>query len=85
MYLVRKCTLPCHLVRTASTAKNNFYTILGVKASATQGEIKSAYYELSKVYHPDSNKGSEDSLAKFRQITDAYEVLGKWFNFHASG
>lgn len=77
MYLVRKWTVPCHLVRNASTAKNNLYTVLGVKSSATQGEIKSAYYELSKIYHPDSNKGSQDSLDKFRQVSNAYEVLGK--------
>lgn len=52
---------------------DNLYTRLGVTASATQYEIKKAYYELSKKHHPDRNDGS---TIKFRSITEAYEILG---------
>lgn len=52
---------------------DNLYTRLGLTASATQDEIKKAYYELSKKHHPDRNDGSTN---KFRSITEAYEILG---------
>lgn len=51
----------------------NHYEVLGVSPKANQKEIKAAYYELSKRYHPDVNTESADS---FRKITAAYEVLG---------
>ncbi|KAF7271740.1 hypothetical protein GWI33_015418 [Rhynchophorus ferrugineus] len=48
-----------------------------ISKNATQADIKSAYYELSKMYHPDRNKGgSKENEQKFREITAAYEVLG---------
>jgi curved DNA-binding protein CbpA len=50
------------------------YQILGIDSNATQKEIKSAYYEKSKLCHPDLNKGSEAAL-QFTQINSAYEVL----------
>lgn len=55
----------------------NHYKALGLTPSATQSEIKSAYYKLSKLHHPDKNNGSEESAKKFRAITAAYEILGK--------
>lgn len=42
-------------------------------------QVKDAYYKLSKKYHPDQYRGDEDSAKKFREITEAYKVLG---NFH---
>lgn len=54
------------------------YTALGVAKSATQQDIKSAYYRLSKIYHPDKNKGCEKSAELFRIATEAYEVLGNY-------
>lgn len=54
------------------------YTALGVAKSATQQDIKSAYYRLSKMYHPDRNKGCENSAELFRIATEAYEVLGNY-------
>ncbi|NP_001157387.1 DnaJ (Hsp40) homolog 11 [Bombyx mori] len=51
------------------------YDVLGVTPKATQNDIKTAYYKLSKVHHPDKSK-DEASIKKFRAITEAYEVLG---------
>ena len=50
------------------------YDILGVDRNASQKEIKTAYYSLSKTCHPDVNTSSE-AETQFREITDAYEVL----------
>lgn len=67
-------------IRCISTSANvlssNHYDVLGLTPKATQAEIKSAYYKLSKVYHPDKNQGSQDAATKFRDITSAYEILG---------
>lgn len=55
---------------------SNFYARLGLVRSATQTDIKNAYYKLSKLYHPDKNNGCHTSALKFREITEAYEILG---------
>lgn len=65
----------------ASRARKNHYNSLGLTRSATQADVKGAYYELSKVYHPDRNQGEtmkqrEAHSQKFRDITEAYEILG---------
>ena len=54
----------------------DYYDILGISKSASQEEIKSAYKKLAKKYHPDLNKGDKVSESKFKEISEAYKVLG---------
>mgnify|MGYP003365490721 CR=1 FL=1 len=56
-------------------ASANYYDILGVSKDADEKEIKRAYRELSKKYHPDKNTEDDDAQAKYMDITNAYEVL----------
>lgn len=56
-------------------ANKDYYSILGVDKSASADDIKSAYRRLAKKYHPDLNK-TEEAAAKFKEINEAYEVLG---------
>jgi molecular chaperone DnaJ len=53
--------------------EKDYYKALGVSSTATDKEIKTAYRKLSKQYHPDANKGSEE---RFKEISAAYDVLG---------
>src|SRR3954470_14323217 len=53
--------------------EKDYYKALGVSSTATDKEIKAAYRKLSKQYHPDANKGSEE---RFKEISAAYDVLG---------
>lgn len=59
----------------ASRNKKNFYSVLGVPKSATKEEIKSKYRELAKKCHPDLNKDDKNAANKFRELSEAYEVL----------
>ena len=52
------------------------YETLGVSATAKQDEIKSAYRNLAKKYHPDLNPGNKEAEKKFKQINTAYEQVG---------
>lgn len=54
----------------------DYYKILGVTKSASQAEIKKAYRALAKKYHPDKNKGDKAAEDKFKNISEAYEVIG---------
>jgi molecular chaperone DnaJ len=53
----------------------DFYSILEIQRGASDDEIKGAYRKLAMRYHPDRNNGSKDAEEKFKQITEAYDVL----------
>lgn len=54
----------------------DYYKVLGVSKSASQDEIKKVYRKLAVKYHPDKNEGDTKAEARFKEITEAYEVLG---------
>ena len=56
-------------------AKTDFYEVLGVEKNASDDDIKKAYRKLAVKYHPDKNPGDKSAEEKFREATQAYEVL----------
>ncbi|HEX7674493.1 MAG TPA: DnaJ C-terminal domain-containing protein [Bdellovibrio sp.] len=56
-------------------SKKDFYSVLGVSRSATGDEIKKAYRKLAMQYHPDKNPGDKKAEEKFKELSEAYEVL----------
>lgn len=57
-------------------AKKDYYEVLGLQKGASENEIKRAYKRLASKHHPDKNQGSKDAEEKFKEINEAYEVLG---------
>lgn len=56
-------------------AKKDYYDVLGISRSADEKEIKRAYRKLAKKYHPDTNPGDRQMEQRFKEITEAYNVL----------
>ncbi len=55
--------------------RNDYYKTLGVSENASEQDIKRAYRELAKKYHPDRDPSSTENEAKFKEISEAYSVL----------
>ncbi len=54
----------------------DYYNILGIDKNASQDDIKKAYRKLAKKYHPDANQNNKTAEEKFKEVNEAYEVLG---------
>lgn len=54
----------------------NLYDVLGVSKTASEAEIKSAYRKLARKYHPDLNKDDKNAADKFKEISNAYDIIG---------
>ncbi|MCB1236555.1 MAG: molecular chaperone DnaJ [Verrucomicrobiae bacterium] len=57
-------------------AKRDYYEVLGVARDASEGEIKKAYRKLAVQFHPDKNPDNKEAEEKFKEIGEAYEILG---------
>ena len=55
--------------------KKDYYEVLGLKKGATDAEIKKAYRQMAKKYHPDLNPDDPEAEAKFKEVNEANDVL----------
>ncbi|MGN9785017.1 molecular chaperone DnaJ [Nonomuraea sp. ZG12] len=60
---------------TKDYLEKDYYAVLGVPKSATADEIKKAYRKLARQYHPDTNQGDATKETKFKEVSEAYDVL----------
>jgi molecular chaperone DnaJ len=56
-------------------AKRDYYEVLGIQKNASKDDVKKAYRKLAIQYHPDKNPGNKEAEEKFKEATEAYEVL----------
>ncbi|MFS2294040.1 MAG: molecular chaperone DnaJ [Actinomadura sp.] len=60
---------------TKDYLEKDYYKVLGVAKTASQEEIKKAYRKLARKYHPDANKGDAEAEERFKEVSEAYDVL----------
>lgn len=60
---------------TMADNKRDFYEVLGIQKGASEDDIKKAYRQMAKKYHPDLNPGDKEAEARFKEVNEAYEVL----------
>ncbi|TDC66597.1 molecular chaperone DnaJ [Actinomadura sp. GC306] len=60
---------------TKDYLEKDYYKVLGVAKTASQEEIKKSYRKLARKYHPDANKGDADAEDRFKEVSEAYDVL----------
>ena len=60
----------------ADWANKDFYKVLGVSKDADQATIKKSYRKLARANHPDGNPGDKAAEDRFKQVAEAYDVVG---------
>ncbi|QFG22714.1 molecular chaperone DnaJ [Actinomadura sp. WMMB 499] len=60
---------------TKDYLEKDYYKVLGVAKTASQEEIKKSYRKLARKYHPDANRGDADAEDRFKEVSEAYDVL----------
>lgn len=61
---------------TKDFVEKDYYKVLGVPKDATEAEIKKAYRKLAREFHPDANKGDDKAEERFKEISEANDILG---------
>lgn len=82
---------PARRLATSAALAKDYYKVLGVSSNASSKDIKKAYYQLAKQFHPDTNKGEPTAAKRFQEVSEAYEVLsddqkrGEYDSFGGAG